>query len=212
MSFHNFNLAFKQPRTTKAPYIAGDVFTRGRKELTLCQVTDGAYVGLLNIKGVLRMKAFNDLSSILDEGFSPVEEFIEKGKEIEEYDLYAPRKLKDGEWSALGQLAFTTAIQIGFDDLTPYKTRYCFGHNSVFPSHITALYWQSRLTSQKSVPIGNCAFRGALGSDPILSKETTKAYYAKMFDLKYNTMLIDGMDMHGIARQAMDELLIELIA
>ena len=197
---------FAEQRTDSNPYLMGDVFVNEGKEFTLfASQLAGAY-GLLNNDCDVSLVVFKNIDRLLDQGFEPVEEYIEMSKEIAENNLYAPRKLKDGTWSAISRLAFTTAVCIDFDDLVAYRTRYCFGNNMVFPSHLTALYWLSRMDSKMSLPVGNCAYRGILGNQPILDAEFTKAYYQKMYDLKYNTMLIDGDDIHGVANKTMIEV------
>lgn len=38
------------------------------------------------------------------------------------------RKLEDGEWIGLLQLAFTLSVCMGIEDITPFKYRWCFAN------------------------------------------------------------------------------------
>lgn len=206
------HLEFAVERTEKTPYLFGDVFTKDDQELTLLTAPiDTMAFGLLKIDGVVRIKAYKGLESILDQGFIPNEEYIEMSKEMRVNEIYAPRKLEDGTWSGLMPLAFTTSICIGFNDWSPFETRYCFGDNQRLPRHITALYWLSRLKTKNSLPVGNCAYRGILGNDPIIDAKITQDYYQNMYDLKHRVLDIDGKDIHGVANDMMVYVFHELI-
>ena len=206
----NMNV-FDNVRSLKDPYLMGDVFTAKGKELTLLTITPTVCFGLLNKNGFLRMAKFRGISDILEQGFTPVQEYIEKSNEIKDWGLYAPRKLNDGTWGAISRLAFTTSININFDEAVSYETRYCFGHNSVLPSYHTALYWLAQFKNKNSLPIGNCAYRGRLGSEPITDTTATEKYYQDLHALKYEQMLIDGRDIHGVANEVMISLLVDLL-
>lgn len=203
---------FDQERTTATPYLMGDVFTQGGQELTLLQAGDLYCFGFLNYGGVLRMAKFANLHAMLDQGFTPVEEFIEKSKEMRENYIYAPRKLEDGTWAGLSRLVTTTAIHVNWDDISPFETRYCFSHNQIMPSYHTALFWLAQFKNKNSLPVGNCAYRGRLGNQPLCDENRTKKYYQDMIRLKHEVQFIDGLDMHGVANQTMIELLSDLMA
>lgn len=214
--FHNtFDSAFKIQRTDENPYIAGDVFILGDDHITLIETDPhkvvGHWFGFHSLNGVIRIKAFKGVGEILEMGYNPVPEYIEKSQELAINELYAPRKLKDGTWCALSPLAYTTAIHIDFDDLTPFETRYCFGDSRYFPRHLTALYWLCRLESKYSLPVGNCAYRGILGCEPIVDADLTHEYYRDMQDLKYMVQTKNGLDMHGLADKVMSSIILEMV-
>lgn len=186
----------------KSPYLMGDVFNHesGDSEFTLLDFArSGGVVGILNEGDNTKLIKLASVERLFDNGYVLNEEYVEMSKYITEFQMIAPRKLEDGVWAALTRLAFTTAICIGFDEISSYRTRYCFGHNSCLPSYFTATYWLSRMKTSKSLPIGNCAFRGVLGTEPIESDKKTKGYYHKMYQLKYELPFIDGKDIHAIA-------------
>lgn len=185
-------------------FLMGDVFTHENNdsEFTLFDFDRlGCVVGVLNENEHSRLIKLSSLDRLLDNGYSVNEEYIEKSKELIEYQMIAPRMLEDGVWAALTRLAFTTAICIDFDEINAYRTRYCFGHNSYLPSFFTATYWLSRMKTSKSLPIGNCAFRGQIGNEPIESEEKTLDYYDKMYRLKHEVSFIDGKDIHALANE-----------
>lgn len=197
---------FAEKRTVHNPYLMGDVFVKDDKEFTLFENRFSHTYGLLKTGENLKFTVFKGVHDLLDQGFIPVQEYIEMGKAMDENHLYAPRQLKDGTWAALMPLAFTTSICVDFDDWSPFRTRYCFGHNAVLPSYLTALYWLVRMDNCMSLPVGNCAYRGHLGNQPILDDEYTKQYYQKMYDLKHNVMFMDDKDIHGVANETMIEV------
>lgn len=201
MSKHHLLDPFELKRESQ-PFLMGDVFTHENNdsEFTLFDFDRlGCVVGVLNENGHSRLIKLSSVDRLLDNGYCVNEEYIEKSKELIEYQMIAPRMLEDGVWAGLTRLAFTTAICIDFDEINAYRTRYCFGHNSYLPSFFTATYWLSRMKTSKSLPIGNCAFRGVIGVEPIESEEKTRDYYNKMYRLKHEVSFIDGKDIHGVA-------------
>lgn len=197
---------FNIERTATNPYLLGDVFIRDNQEFTLMEPSVGCY-GFLKENRSVRMVAHRSFNELLDQGFTPVEEFIEKSKEMRENYIFAPRKLEDGTWAGLSPLVTTTAIHVDWDDISPFESRYCFSHNQALPSYYTALYWLTRFKNKNSLPIGNCAYRGRLGNDPIMDHERTKQYYQDMYRIKHEVQFIDGLDMHGIANRTMLEII-----
>lgn len=195
------------------PFVFGDVFNHeDGREYTLFEISKGhAYGVMKESSGAVYLKKFNRWLDLFDDGFKQNLEFLEKDKELYEYQLYAPRKLEDGTWAALNRLMYTTAICVNFDDvhyITQYESRYCFSHNEMLPSWYTATYWLAQFKNKNSLPIGNCAFRGVLGTEPIRSEKETDLYYLCMDFLKVNP-LIDNLDIHGIANREMLRILKE---
>lgn len=201
MSKHHLLDPFELTRESQ-PFLMGDVFNHENNDSEFILFDfdkNGCVVGVLNENEQSKLIKLSSVGRLLDSGYSVNEEYIEMSKQLIEYQMIAPRKLEDGVWAALSRLAFTTAICIGFDEINTYRTRYCFGHNSYLPSFLTATYWLSRMKTSKSLPIGNCAFRGVIGVEPIESEEKTRDYYDKMYRLKHEVAFIDGKDIHAVA-------------
>lgn len=190
------------------PFVFGDVFNNeNQAEFTLFEISNGhAYGVMKDHQNRFYLKKFNKWLDLFDEGFKQNLEFLEKEKEIAELNLCAPRKLQDGTWAALSRLMFTTAICVDFDAITQYESRYCFSHNERLPSWCTATYWLAQFKTKNSLPIGNCAYRGKLGDEPIRPKKETDQYYADMLFLKHNPTL-DNLDIFGIANREMLRIL-----
>lgn len=171
-------------RSEKKPYIFGDIFRHA----------SGAEIIIVNpnIKtAYFRNKDFIALihtiapHNAMDLGFMPLEKNIEESKRILEFGLFAPRQLENNVWSALSPLAFTTAICIDYDDYCPFVSRYCFEDGSFLNRHENALLWLSRFDHSLNLPVGNVAYRGHLGSKPIIDETITKGYYKMLYDLQF---------------------------
>ena len=180
---------------SRFPYLCGDLFTNNLgDELTLIQVLEGvALCVLLKGDGTFSRVRFNNFNDIFAKGYVLNHEFVQKELEIAHLGIYAPRKLKDGTWAGLTRLIHTTAICVDFDEQQMYESRYCFSHSEVMYHWQLATYWLAQFKSRESLPIGNCAYRGHLGTEPILSKAKTENYYMGLNAFR-NNPTVNGMD------------------
>lgn len=189
------------------PFLMGDVFNDSHgNEFTLFQIEDDIAYGVLTPFNAQRgyLKRFSYWQDLFKSGFKINQEFVEESIKLKNDGIVAPRKLQDGTWAGISRLMFTSAICVDYDieRYTMYESRYCFSHNSLLPSWYTAIYWLSQFKHKLSLPIGNCAYRGILGKDPIADPLLTKKYYEDMLYLKDN-MNINGLDIFGVADAAM---------
>lgn len=190
------------------PYLCGDLFINSEgDELTLLQIVNGAaYCVLMQMDGSFRRVKFADWRKIFESGYALKMECLQKETELEGSGIYAPRQLKDGTWAGLTRLVSTTAICVDFSEITMYESRYCFSHTEVMNSWHLAAYWLAQFTSKESLPVGNCAFRGHLGTEPILPADITNQYYSVMGELRF-LPTVNGMNIHQFASHTMAELL-----
>lgn len=190
----------------------GDVLFSEGQEFTVINNSGLGVFGILNgpDQEQTKLASFSDLKSLYDQGFELDPEHVAMDSEIQEMGLYAPRKLADGSWAALTSLLTTTAICVDFDYISMYESRYCFGHTQKMPSLMLAAFWLSKFKNKESLPIGNVAYRGHLGLEPIADPEITRTYYEKMFALKHEPF-IEGLDMRGHANKIMNEYLLPII-
>lgn len=197
-----------------SPYLPGDLFENGNgQEITILHLGDKTIYCAVKKKGEkgISLKKYPNISLLRDDGYEPNLEYLEKEKQIlKKMGLFAPRRLEDGTWAALTRLAYTTAICVDFDrdgrGISMYESRYCFGPNRVLPHYGNASYWLAQLQNKESLPVGNCAYRGRLGTQPILENEYTKNFYAMADYLRENPFL-DGLEIHGVCDMVMRELL-----
>lgn len=200
---------FKKDRT-ETPYLMGDVFTKGDIEFTIVDMRyDGGLVGFTRKGKDLYISFFQSVDELMAQGYAPVLENIELCKEYAKEEIFALRRLKDGTIAGISPLMSTTALMVDIGPITPFESRYCFQRNSEFPSYTTALYWLCLLDSAESCPIGNVAYRGHIGTDPIMDQDVTREYFAKMYLLRHQPT-IGGKDMREIAMQTMNEIFYSL--
>lgn len=196
------------------PHLPGDLFEKCNGQgFTILHLDDKTIYGAINEKKAtgITLKKYPSISALRNDGFEPNLEYLEKEKQIyKEMGLFAPRKLEDGTWAALTRLVATTAICVDFDSdglgISMYESRYCFGPNRALPHYGNASYWLAQFKNKESLPIGNCAYRGRLGTQPILDMEYTKNFYGIMAYLHENPFLED-LNIHGVCDMVMREVL-----
>lgn len=197
-------------------YLPGDLFEKNNvQEFTILHLDDRAVYGALKDENGIGLKKYPNLTALMDDGFEPNQEYLEVEKEIlEKFSLYAPRRLEDGTWAALTRLVATTAICVNYDadgmGISMYESRYCFSNTQVLPHYGNASYWLAQLKNQESLPVGNCAFRGRLGTEPLLDMEYTRNYYAMMAYL-YEEPSLEGLNIQQVADMVMREVLDEFL-
>jgi hypothetical protein len=197
---------------SKNPYLLGDLFTNNAdKEFTLFYINENGVFGVMNTEQGAYLKRYPSIDALFGEGFNICQEHLEEDQRIaEEFGLFAPRKLEDGTWAALTQLVSTTAICVNYDadglGISMYESRYCFSHNQVMPSPVTAVYWLSQFKNRMSLPVGNCAYRGRKGTDPIWDADRTETFYELMDALKCRGD-IEGHNIHTLGDITMREVL-----
>lgn len=199
---------------SRVPFLPGDLFQNCKgQEFTILHLGENTIYGALSTQneGGVVLKKYPNLSKLLDDGFIVNAEYLEKEKEIHQtMGLFAPRRLKDGTWAALTRLVATTAICVDFDadnmGISMYESRYCFGPNRVLPHYGNASYWLAQLENKESLPVGNCAYRGRLGTQPILDTEYTLNFYRMMHYL-HEYPALEGLDIHGVCDMVMREVL-----
>lgn len=191
------------------PFQTGDVFNDAQgNEFTLFVIKDGLAVGVYKPSNERTgyLKKYKKWQDLLHSGFQINQEFVEQAQLLQQkdYGIIAPRKLKDGTWAGVCKLMFTSAICVDYDmeQWSMYETRYCFSNNECLPSCFTAIYWLANFEHKLSLPIGNCAYRGKLGIDPIADPQTTANYYEDLETLK-RIPFINDLDVHGVANLAM---------
>jgi hypothetical protein len=192
-------------RTPETPYLVGDVFRHENgHEIVLINPNIGtAYYkdGKNNVAFLYAMTPEKAFSL----GFKPVQEWIEEYNKIKEWGLFAPRQCNDGTWCALTPLYATTAICADYDEINPFVSRYCFEDSSYQSRTDNALYWLTRFETSMSLPIGNVAYRGHLGNEPIEHEIMTKDYYLTLKKLKYNREQFD-ISINDYSKSFMDEI------
>lgn len=171
-------------RSESKPYIFGDIFRHisGAELIIVNPLLQTAY-----FKHHDRFALVHTITPdiAIELGFKPLLENIEESKKIKEWGLFAPRKLKEGIWCALTPLMFTTAICVDYDEISPFVSRYCFEDSNMLDRHENALFWLSQFNDSLSLPIGNVAYRGHLGCNPIADPTITLGYYEMLTKLRY---------------------------
>lgn len=128
--------------------------------------------------------------------------------EIRDHEtLLLAKQSKDGDLITMHHLAYTVAIAAGFSSYT-YESRYCFSDTEQLPRICHALFWFIQFDGLESLPVGNCAFRGHKGTDPIIDLETTESHYEILKQFK-NQPLIDDLDLHQYVGRTTDRILAE---
>lgn len=195
-----------------SPYLPGDLFEKNNgQEFTILHLDQKAVYGVVTDLTGVGLKKYSNISALRDDGFEPNLEYLDKEQQLyQDMRLFAPRKLEDGTWAALTRLVATTAICVDFDSdgsgFSMYESRYCFGNNRVLPHYGHASYWLAQLKNKHSLPVGNCAFRGKLGTQPIIDVDYTRNFYGMMAYLHENPFL-DKLDIHGVCDMVMREIL-----
>lgn len=198
------------------PYLPGDLFEKNNlQEFTILHIDERAVYGALKDETGVALKKYPNLTALMDDGFEPNLEYLEVEKEIlKKMGLFAPRKLEDGTWAALTRLVTTTAICVNYDSdglgISMYESRYCFSNTLILPHYGNASYWLAQLKNQESLPVGNCAFRGRLGTEPLMDIEYTRNYYGMMAYL-YEHPSIEGLNTQQVADMVMREILDEYL-
>lgn len=194
------------------PYLPGDLFEKNNvQEFTILHLDERAVYGVIKDSTGIHLKKYSNLNALLDDGFEPNLEYLEVEKEIyQTMGLYAPRRLEDGTWAALTRLVATTAICVNYDSdgmgISMYESRYCFSNTQVLPHYGNASYWLAQLKNQESLPVGNCAFRGRLGTEPLLDYEYTQNYYRMMAYL-YEHPTLEGLNIQQVGDMVMREVM-----
>lgn len=192
---------YDRKRISDKSILFGDVFNHedGREFTYIESMLQRAVCGFESKDGKSQLMVYQSLEALVNAGFKLNLEYVEKDIELFERgdEIIAPRKLKDGSWAGLSRLLTTTAIHVDFDEDSPFESRYCFSSSQLVAKEVVALYWLTRFKNKNSLPVGNCAYRGKLGSEPIASDEVTMEFKEITYQLKHKVMLYEGMDIHA---------------
>ncbi len=196
-------------RTSKQPLLFGDKFHGHEGDFHLDFAQDNYAFGFYYDKktNLVCQAKFHEENFfkhfIFDQEANGLSDSIRADDEF----MLLARKTVDDEIITLNQLAFTVAIAANYHGYT-YDSRYCFPPTSKLPSACHALYWLIQFKSVESLPIGNCAYRGYKGAEPIMTAEATQKHY-DMLEQYSHTPLINGLDLHDYCKIVTDNILDE---
>lgn len=196
-------------RNQNSPLLFGDKFNAEEGDFYLIYAADHIAKGFYHDKAtnLVCLAKFEEDQFFKHFKFDhTANDFSDSMRHGEEYMLLA-KMTPNQEIITMNHLAYTVAIAANYHGYT-YDSRYCFSDTVKLPRICHALFWFIQFKSIYSLPIGNCAYRGYKGSEPIVSVDSTLNYYKRLEEYS-KFPLIDGLDLHDYCKVVTDNILTE---